>query len=115
MTLLGAMLVGAGFGLGLFLASRALRPRPAPLARVLVALERPGSSVADLATGTSRGHGALADRLGTATLGFLDATGLADTGQLRRRLRILDKPAERHAFEKLFGGIEHPHSQARPD
>jgi tight adherence protein C len=105
MRLVGAILTGAGFGLGLFLLWRALRPASAPLARVLADLGGPGVSVADLEAGRSpTGHRA-ADRLGPGVFGFLDAAGLSDTGLLRQRLRALDKPVERHAFHKLLGGL----------
>ena len=105
MSLVAAMLTGAGFGLGIFLAFKALRPGPAPLGRVLADLEVRRPSVADLATGSSPAGHRIADRIGRAVLGLLDATGLADTGVLRQRLRALDKPVERHAFEKLLGAI----------
>ena len=105
MTVVAVMLTGAGFGLGVHLLWRAVQPGPAPLARVLADLEQPGLSVTDLeASRPSAGH-RTADRLGRAALGFLEATGLSDTDRLRRRLRTLDKPVERHAYEKLLGGI----------
>lgn len=105
MTLVTAVLTGAGFGLGVFLLWRALRPAPAPLARVLADLERPGLSVADLGSGRSPTSGRTADRLGSAVLGFLDAAGLSDTGLLRQKLRALDMPVERHAYSKLVGAV----------
>ena len=103
MSLVAAILTGAGFGWGVFLAFRALRPGPAPLARVLADLEERRPSVADLEAGRVSADHPIVDRVGRAVLGVLDATGLADTGQLRQRLRALDKPVERHAFEKLLG------------
>ena len=105
MTVVAAMLAGAGIGLGIFLAFKALRSGPAPLAKVLAQLEARRPSVADLEAGRSPAGHRMADRLGRAAVGFLEAAGLADSGQFRRRLRALDKPAERHALEKLVGGI----------
>jgi Flp pilus assembly protein TadB len=105
MSLVAAMLTGAAFGLGVFLAVKALRPGPTPLARVLADLEQRRPSVADLEAGRSSAGHPIVDRVGRAVLGILDATGLWDTGQLRHRLRTLDKPVERHVFEKLLGGI----------
>jgi tight adherence protein C len=105
MTAVAAMLVGAGFGLGLYLLWRAVRPGPAPLARVLADLAQPGLSVTDLEAGRSPAAHRMADRLGRAALGFLEAVGLADTDRLRWRLRTVDKTVERHAYHKLLGGI----------
>ncbi len=105
MTVVAVMLTGAGFGLGVYLLWRAVRPGPPPLVRVLADLEQPGLSVTDLEAGRlSAGH-RTAGRLGRAALGLLEATGLSDTKRLRRRLRTLDKTVERHAYDKLLGGI----------
>ncbi len=100
-----AMLAGAGVGFGVFLGWRAFHPSPPPLARVLAGFGRPGVSVADLEEGRSGYRYEWANRLGQATLRFLDGIGLADSGELGRRLRVLEKPAERHAFEKLLAGV----------
>ena len=105
MTSVAVMLTGASFGAGVYLLWRAVRPRPVQLTRVLADLERPGRSLADIEGGRSPAGHRMADRLGRAALGLLEATGLVDTDRLRRRLRTLDKPVERHAFDKLVGGI----------
>lgn len=100
-----AVLAGAGVGFGVFLGWRALHPGPPPLPRVLAGFGRPGVSVADLEAGVVRTGGGWSNRLGESTLAFLDSSGLADTGELARRLRILDVSPERHAFNKLAGGV----------
>ena len=104
MTVLAVMAAGAGIGLGVFLGVRALHPRPAPLARALADLERPRSSIEKIDTVTAA-DGDAADRLGKAAIRFFEATGLVDLGGLRHRLRAVGKPIERHAYEKLAGGI----------
>lgn len=105
MMVLLATLIGAGVGAGLVIGYRALRPEPPRLAAVLSDLERPGRSLADLRLIEGAGRAPINERLGRATLGFLDGTALFDTGQLRRRLRTLDKAPERHAFHKLMGAV----------
>ena len=102
---MAAVLTGAGFGLGVFLFWRALRPAPAPLAKVLAGLERPGLSVADLGSGRPLNRSRISDRFGHALLGFLDAAGLSDTGLLRQKLRALDMPVEHHAYHKLVSAV----------
>lgn len=103
MTFLAAALIGAAVGGGLLIGYRALRPGPPRLATVLSDLERPGKSLAELRLVDGTGPPPIRERLGKATLHMLDATALFDTGQLRRRLRTLDKAPERHAFGKLVG------------
>lgn len=103
MTLVVAALVGAAVGGGLLIGYRALRPGPPRLTAVLSHLERSGRSVAELRLVEGTGLPPLWERLGHSTLGLLGATGIFDTGQLRRRLRTLDKTPERHAFHKLVG------------
>jgi len=104
MTLLVVAATGATIGLGVFLAARAIHPRPVPLASALADLERPRRSLADLAADPTPGTG-IAERVGSAVVGFLEAAGLLDVGGLSRRLRTLGKPVERHVYEKLLGGI----------
>jgi len=99
MTVLAVTVAGAGIGLGLFLAVRAVWPPPVPLGRALADLSRPRYPTPDARE--SQG----AARIGSAALRLLEATGLVDTGALRHRLRILGKPVEAHAYEKLLAGI----------
>ena len=103
MTLLAVMAAGAGIGFGILLLVRALNPRPIPLARALTDLERPRFTPPESDTVTPAGGSA--DRLGKAAIRFFEATGLVDLGGLRHRLRAVGKPIERHAYEKLAGGI----------
>jgi pilus assembly protein TadC len=102
MTLLAAMAAGAGIGLGIVFLLHAIHPRPVPLARALADLERPPSSPLEIDTTRT---GQTSDRIGRASVRFFEATGLVDAGGLRHKLRSLDKPVERHAYEKLLGGI----------
>lgn len=106
MTVVAVMAAGGGLGLGLYLLGRALFPRPMPLGRALADLEQLRPSLADLESGlvNSSSQG-LAERIGRTAVGFFEATGLVDLGQLQLRLRALGKPAERHAYDKLTGGI----------
>lgn len=101
MTVLAVMTAGAGVGLGVFLAVRAILPRPVPLRRALTDLERPRRSL----TQPEPVIVGLADRIGQATLTLLESTGLVDLGRLQHRLRALGKPIEVHAYQKLLGGI----------
>jgi tight adherence protein C len=103
--ILVALLAGAGAGFGVFLGWSALHPAPPPLTRVLAGFQRPGMSVADLEAGRVMKSAGWSNRLGEATLAVLHGAGLVDTGELARRLRILDVPPERHAFNKLTGGV----------
>jgi Flp pilus assembly protein TadB len=102
-TLVTAVIVGAVFGVGVTLIIRALRPGPTPLARALADLEAP-----PVATPTRHGDSGLSpglDRLGTGALWVLDTVGLSQSEALRLRLRALDKPVERHAFDKVAGAV----------
>jgi tight adherence protein C len=103
--ILVALLAGAGVGFGVFLGWRALHPAPPPLTRVLAGFRWPGVSVADLEVVGAQSDAGWSTRLGETTLGLLDGVGLVDTGELARRLRILDVSPERHAFNKLLAGV----------
>jgi Flp pilus assembly protein TadB len=100
MTLLAMTVAGAGIGLGLFLAFRALWQPPVPLDRALAELSRRPLR----ALGTPSPERAR-DRLGSVAVRFLEATGLVDLGDLQVRLRTLGKPLETHAYEKLLAGL----------
>ncbi len=99
MTLAGAAIAGAIVGLGVLLIYRALRPKPPPLAQVLAELEsRP-------TTETQGTDPRSLQWLSAASLRLLDAAGLTNSDSLRQQLRALDKPPERHAFDKLAGAV----------
>jgi len=100
MTLLAVTLAGAGIGLGLFLSLRAVWSPPVPLDRALAQLSRPPPRT--LGTPTAE---RMRDRLGSAAVRFLEATGLVDLGDLQVRLRTLEKPLEAHAYEKLLASL----------
>jgi len=100
MTLLAVTLAGAGIGLGLFLSFRAVWSPPVPLDRALAQLSRPPPRT--LGTPTAE---RMRDRLGSAAVRFLEATGLVDLGDLQVRLRTLEKPLEAHAYEKLLASL----------
>lgn len=100
MTLLAVTAAGAGIGLGLFLASRALWQPPVPLDRALAELSR-----RPIRTSGTRSPERARDRLGSVAVRFLEATGLVDLGDLQVRLRTLGKPLEAHAYEKLLAGL----------
>lgn len=93
------MIVASGVGFGVWTVGRALRPRPIPLATTIRSVRQPGVSLLEQdgrPNELANGLGENASRV-LATLGFGQSEALA------ARLRILDKPPERHAFEKLLG------------
>lgn len=97
--LLTAMLLSAGGGLGVFLIIRALQPRPVPLAVRTARLRHPHRAPGDDdLTGIRRS-------LGQRGLRILDTFTFGDRRALDAKLRILDKPIERHAYEKLFAAL----------
>ncbi|MDY7106815.1 MAG: type II secretion system F family protein [Actinomycetota bacterium] len=100
--LVGAL--GAGAGAGLLLIIRGLRPRTVSLDRVAAALDRPGTSIAALRAG-ELDEPALAGvraTIGAAGLAVMRLAGMADRPKLTEALRVLDRPIERHAYEKLL-------------
>lgn len=96
MSVLAAAAAGALVVAGLIVGWRAAWPATPRLARVLADLERRGTSITE-----PQSNSAWRFRLGESVLVFCDASGLVDTGRLRRRLRILDRTAEEHAFRKI--------------
>lgn len=100
MMALAVMVAGAGIGLGVFLAARAVFPRPVPLQRALADLSRPRPTLVESDTTST-----ISNRIGRATVNLFEATGLVDLGGLRQRLRALGKPVEAHAYEKMLGGL----------
>lgn len=100
MTIFAVAAAGAAMGAAVYLAARAIRPRPVPLAQALADLERPRRTGAPPIAETTVTH-----RLGHAAVRVLEAAGLIDMGRLSGRLRTLGKPVEAHAYEKLVGAL----------
>lgn len=100
MTPLLVAVLGAGVGAGITLLVRALAPRPTPLQVVLRDLARPGRSVID-ATETKV---AISQRFGARARAVLASAGV-DGERWSRDLDIVDRTPERHAAEKLLGGV----------
>ena len=100
MTIFAVAAAGAAFGAAVYLAARAIRPRPVPLAQALADLERPRHTGPPPTAETQVTH-----RLGQAAVRVLETTGLVDMGRLSGRLRTLGKPVETHAYEKLVGAL----------
>jgi len=100
MTVLVIVILGAGVGLGILLCVRALAPRPVPLEAVLAGLGRPGRAIAEQSEPTDRG----ADHLGRIAQRTVEAAGV-DVSRYRRDLELVDRAPERHALDKLLGGI----------
>ena len=96
---LAAALIGAGIGTGCLLVLRAIRPRPTPIAAALSALDQPGRPIS---TPTESNNADLRGRLGSSSARLMASLGLADNSVIAEQLRILDKPMERHAYEKIL-------------
>ncbi len=94
-----AALIGAGLGTGCLILLRALRPRPIPIAVAVRALHQPGRPVT---AKRIEPQADLRQLLGRSGARIMAAFGLADSGVLAEQLRVLDKPIERHAYEKLL-------------
>lgn len=96
--------LGGGIGAGLLVILRALQPRPIPLDRVTVALDRPGVSIAARRSGEldEPELSGIQTTLGGAGLALMRMVGMADRQKLTEALRVLDKSLERHAYEKLL-------------
>jgi Flp pilus assembly protein TadB len=100
-----AMLIGAGAGFGLFLILRSFRRSPISLLDQIASLRRVGRPVtADLEPGTGLGWDEVRRRLGIFGARLLAAAGLLNPTTVGDQLRALDKPIERHAYEKLLAG-----------
>jgi Flp pilus assembly protein TadB len=95
----GALLSGAGFGLGLFILAAALAPRRVSLAEALAAITReprPPLIASEL--------GGWAARLGRPAAAVLASAGLP-TPAARRDLAILGRPPERQLAEQATAAI----------
>ena len=99
MSTLVTMLLGAGVGVGVLLTSRALAPRPTPLDALLNSLAQPRSAITDGDRPIES-----TDRLGRAARRTIEAAGV-DLGRYRNDLRLVDRTTDRHALDKIVGGI----------
>jgi Flp pilus assembly protein TadB len=97
-------LFGAGVGAGLLIIVRAFQPRPVTLEASHAALDRTGVSVAALADphDDTPGVTGLRRLFSVGGLHLMRIAGVADRPRLLDQLRVLDKPLERHAYEKLL-------------
>jgi pilus assembly protein TadC len=94
------LVLGAGVGLGVLLTWRAFAPRPTPIAAILSDLAKPGAPIgAEVPTGDP-----VIDRVGSVSQRIVEAFGHDSTG-LRRELELVGRTPERHAFDKLLGGV----------
>jgi len=101
---LTAMLLSAGVGAGIWIIIRALRPRSVPLAVVIRSTQRPGTAVtAAPVDDTDWLSTSLHQHLGRIGTRLMTLVGIGESEALNEQLRILDKPIERHAYEKLLG------------
>lgn len=100
MTTLVMVLLGAGVGAGVLMCIRAVVPRPVPLDAVLAGLARPRRTLDDRATAPDTSP----TSLGRATRRALEATGV-DFDRRQQDLRLVERSTERHALDKLLGGI----------
>ncbi|MEM7272979.1 MAG: type II secretion system F family protein [Actinomycetota bacterium] len=101
-----AMALAAGVGLGLFILLRGFRRSPVRLSDTVLALRSPGRvNAASLVRQPDPQLSSFQRYLARPGLQMLESFGLADTGLLERRLRVLDKSLERHAYEKMLGGL----------
>jgi tight adherence protein C len=96
---IGALLTGALFGLGLLAIAVGLAPRKPPLAQALAAVTRePARPLVSL------DGGGWAARLGWPAVALLSGAGLP-TAAVRRDLAILGRPAERQLAEQATAAL----------
>ncbi|MEM7325151.1 MAG: type II secretion system F family protein [Actinomycetota bacterium] len=101
-----ATVLAAGIGLGLYLFLRGFRRRPQDLSTTVQSLQRPGrASATSLVRQPDQNLSSFQRYLARPGLRLLESFGVADAGLLEERLRILDKSLERHAYEKMLGGL----------
>jgi len=101
---LTAMLLSAGVGAGIWIIIGALRPRPVPLAVAIGSTQRPGTAItAAPLDDTDWLSTPLHQRLGRIGTRLMTLVGIGGSEALTEQLRVLDKPIERHAYEKLLG------------
>ncbi len=100
MTTLVMVFLGSGVGAGVWICIRALAPRPVPLDSVMAGLARPGRSLTDA---TDAGQPP-SNRLGQLAQQILEAAGF-DFDRRRQDLELVGRSTQRHALDKLLGGI----------
>ena len=101
-----AMALAAGAGFGLFIILRGFRRRPYRLADTVGGLSSPSRmNAATLVRLPDPELSAVQRYFARPGLRLLESLGLADSGLLEDRLRVLDKTLERHAYEKMLGGL----------
>ncbi len=106
--LLLVVLAGGGLGYAVYLVLRALQPRAVALPVALEGLGRRRPSIAELAGAGEAGQTTQSDlglqvrRFGVAVM---EATGLVDMGLLQQKLRVLGRPVEVHAAQKVVGAL----------
>ena len=92
---------GAGVGLGLFIILRSFQTRPVPLtdlAGILDSVGRPVNAPVEEPTLTKS-----QSSLGAGGLALMTLIGRSNSDRLADQLRVLDKPMDRHAYEKMLG------------
>jgi Flp pilus assembly protein TadB len=102
-----AMVLAAGFGLGVVVVLRGLRRRPVDLSTLVARRSAPPDTwaVPELRRNLPEDLGPLRRHLSRPGLRLLEMLGLADRGLLRQQLRVLDKSIARHAYEKMLAGV----------
>ncbi len=100
MNTLVMVILGAGVGVGVLLTWRALVPRPPSLDAVLAGLGRPGIAIDDAAPSGSSG----VDRVGSTARRVVEALGY-DADRHHQELELIGRTPERHAFDKVLGGV----------
>lgn len=96
------VLIGVGFGGGLWLTLRGLLLKPVPLSSAVSEFRRPRTIAHATAFGRQHQASALEQKLAPVALRILEAMGI-DLGGIRRDLRISHRTAEEFAFAKLAG------------
>ena len=97
--MIGALLAGALFGLGLLAVAAGLAPRKPPLAEALAAVTRERARPL-----VSPDEGGWAARLGRPAVVLLSGIGLP-TAAVRRDLAVLGRPVERQLAEQATAGL----------
>jgi pilus assembly protein TadC len=103
-TLITALLA-AGFGLGMFVLLRTLRPRPVELADAVGALERRRNPQSLSRTPAAPELSVIQRFLSRPGMRLLEATNLTDPKRLESQLRVLGKSVEHHAYEKMLAAV----------
>ncbi len=94
------ILLGAGAGAGVLITWRAVAPRAPSIDAVLVALARPGVAI-DQPTPHAASP---VERVGSTARRVVETLGY-DPHRHRQELELVGRTPERHAFDKVLGGI----------